>query len=52
MKRRKRTPEEIEAFRRFREEAHERDRRVREIVRKGLAEIDAKRDQKRRHESS
>ena len=51
MKSGKSTPEEREAFRRFREEAHERDRRMREIVRKGLAEIDAKRAQERRETS-
>ena len=55
MKKRKRTSEEIEAWRQYRREAGERLRRARELVAKGLAEVDAKRSQEqanRRLESS
>jgi len=51
-KRRKRTPEEVEERRRFREQSAARLRRLREIVDNGLAEIDAKRAQEARRESS
>ena len=51
MKRRKRTPEEIDAYRRFREDSHRHDRRLRELVAKGLAELDEKRTQERRESS-
>jgi hypothetical protein len=43
MGKRKRTPEEIEAWRKYRREADERLRRARELVAKGLAELEAKR---------
>ncbi len=55
MKKRKRTSEEIEAWRQYRREAGERLRRASELVAKGLAEVDAKRSQEqanRRLESS
>lgn len=51
-KKQTKSPEEIEAFRRWREESAARLKRAYEIVDKGLAEIDAKRAQEARRESS
>lgn len=51
MSTRKRTPEEIEAWRRYRIEAGERLRRARELVAEGLAELEAKWAQERRESS-
>jgi hypothetical protein len=55
MKKRTRTPEEIEAWRRYRREAGERLRRARELVAQGLAELEHARAHERaepRRESS
>ena len=46
-RRRKRTPEEEAAYRQFRRESDARLRRLRELVDKGLAELEAQRAQER-----
>jgi hypothetical protein len=43
MKRRKRTPEEEAAYREFRRQSAENLRRLRELVDKGMAELEARR---------
>jgi hypothetical protein len=42
-RRRKKTPEEEAAFREFRRESEERLRRLRELVDKGMADLEARR---------
>lgn len=50
-KKRKRTPEAEEAYRKFRQDSDQRMVRLRQLYEKGMAELDARRAQERRESS-
>jgi hypothetical protein len=49
--RRKQTPEEEAAFREFRRQAHAQERRLRELVERGMAELEARRAREQQSEA-